>query len=139
MRKLTDRGPCGSSRVRESSGPLLLVRANPASNAESYSGRIARTVRAAHAGDWILYTFSEPVQCGTIEIGTGHLHLRRCLFLKGRMEISYDGKEFTESVPLHEGSARFAPKRPVRAVRIVAEGNSDAENNVVVQAPKIIK
>lgn len=112
---------------------------NPASNAESYSGRIARTVRAAHAGDWILYTFSEPVQCGTIEIGTGHLHLRRCLFLKGRMEISYDGKEFTESVPLHEGSARFAPKRPVRAVRIVAEGNSDAENNVVVQAPKIIK
>lgn len=112
---------------------------NPASNAESYSGRIARTVRAAHAGDWILYTFSEPVQCGTIEIGTGHLHLRRCLFLKGRMEISYDGKAFTESVPLHEGSARFAPKRPVRAVRIVAEGNSDAENNVVVQAPKIIK
>lgn len=112
---------------------------NPASNAESYSGRIARTARAAHAGDWILYTFSEPVQCGTIEIGTGHLHLRRCLFLKGRMEISYDGKEFTESVPLHEGSARFAPKKPVLAVRIVAEGNSDAENNVVVQAPKIIK
>lgn len=112
---------------------------NPASNAESYSGRIARTVRAAHAGDWILYTFSEPVQCGTIEIGTGHLHLRRCLFLKGRTEISYDGKEFTESVPLHEGSARFAPKKPVLAVRIVAEGNSDAEDNVVVQAPKIIK
>ena len=112
---------------------------NPASNAESYSGRIARTTRAAHAGDWILYTFAEPVGCGTIEVGTGHLHLRRCLFLKGRMEISYDGKAFTESVPLHEGSARFAPKKPVLAVRIVAEGNSDAENNVVVQAPKIIK
>lgn len=110
---------------------------NPASNAESYSGRIARTVRAAHAGDWILYTFSEPVRCSGIEIGTGHLHLRRCLFLKGRTEISYDGKEFTESVPLHEGSARFAPKRPVRAVRIVAEGNSDAEDNVVVQSPTI--
>lgn len=110
---------------------------NPASNAESYSGRIARTVRAAHAGDWILYTFAEPVGCGTIEVGTGHLHLRRCLFLKGRMEISYDGKAFTESVPLHEGSARFAPKKPVRAVRIVAEGNSDAEDNVVVQSPTI--
>lgn len=110
---------------------------NPASNAESYSGRIARTTRAAHAGDWILYTFAEPVKCASISLRTGHLHLRRCLFLKGRMEISYDGKVFAESIPLHDGGAVFEPERPVCAVRITAEGNSDAEDNVVIQSPVI--
>lgn len=112
---------------------------NPASNAESYSGRISRTTRAARSGDWILYTFEEPVECSSIEVQTGHLHLRRCLFLDGHMEVSYDGLTFTGSVPLTDGGATIRPGRPVRAVRVTADGNSDAEDNVVVQSPKIIE
>lgn len=110
---------------------------NPIENAATYSNKIARTTRAAHAGDWIAYSFAEPMSCRKIEVQTGHIHLRRCLFLAGHVEISEDGKTFVRAAELHNGGAVICPDKPLTAIRIVADGNSDAEDNVVIQSLKI--
>ena len=107
---------------------------NPIENAASYSNRIARTTRAAHAGDWILYTFAEPLTCRRIEVQTGHIHLRRCHFLAGYTELSYDGTTFTRVADLADGGAVICPDRPVKAVRLIATSRSDAEDNVVISS-----
>lgn len=105
---------------------------NPIENAASYSNRIARTTRAAHAGDWILYTFAEPLSCRRIEVQTGHIHLRRCHLLAGYAELSYDGTTFTRVADLADGGAVICPDRPVKALRLTATSRSDAEDNVVI-------
>lgn len=105
---------------------------NPIENAASYSNRIARTTRAAHAGDWILYTFAEPLSCRRIEVQTGHIHLRRCHFLAGYAELSYDGTTFTRVADLADGGAVICPDRPVKALRLTATSRSDTEDNVVI-------
>lgn len=110
---------------------------NPIANAAKYSNSIARTTRAAHRGDWIRYDFAEPVSCREIKAQTGHIHLYRCLFLDGHVEISYDGDKFVRAAELHNGGAVIRPEKPVKSVRIVADGNSDAEDNVVIQSLKI--
>ena len=110
---------------------------NPIANAAKYTNSIARTTRAAHSGDWIRYDFAEPVSCREIKAQTGHIHLYRCLFLDGHVEISYDGDKFVRAAELHNGGAVIRPEKPVKSVRIVADGNSDAEDNVVIQSLKI--
>ncbi len=105
---------------------------NPIENAASYSNKIARTTRAAHSGDWILYTFAEPLSCRRIVAQTGHIHLRRCHFLAGYAELSYNGNTFTRIADLTDGGATICPDRPVKAVRLVATSRSDAEDNVVI-------
>lgn len=110
---------------------------NPITNAAKYSNSIARTTRAAHAGDWIRYDFAEPVACREIKAQTGHIHLYRCLFLAGHVEISYDGDKFVRTAELHNGGAIICPEKPVKSVRIVADGNSDAEDDVVIQSLRI--
>lgn len=110
---------------------------NPITNAAKYSNSIARTTRAAHSGDWIKYDFAEPVACREIKAQTGHIHLYRCLFLSGYVEISYDGERFVRAAELHNGGATIRPDKPVKSVRIVADGNSDAEDDVVIQSLKI--
>ena len=110
---------------------------NPIANAAKDTNSIARTTRAAHSGDWIRYDFAEPVSCREIKAQTGHIHLYRCLFLDGHVEISYDGDKFVRAAELHNGGAVIRPEKPVKSVRIVADGNSDAEDNVVIQSLKI--
>ena len=63
--------------------------------------------------------------------------MRRCLFLAGHVEISEDGKTFVRAAELHNGGAVICPDKPLTAIRIVADGNSDAEDNVVIQSLKI--
>ena len=112
-------------------------KSNPIENAATYSNRIARTTRAAHAGDWIQYTFAQPLSCRQIEAQTGHIHLCRCHFLAGYVEVSSDGQTFTRVADLVDGGAVFAPHEKIRAVRICATSRSDAEDNVVIQSLKI--
>lgn len=110
---------------------------NPITNAAKYTNSIARTTRAAHTGDWIRYDFAEPVACREIKAQTGHIHLYRCLFLDGHVDVSYDGENFVRAAELHNGGATIHPDKPVKSVRIIADGNSDAEDNVVIQSLRI--
>ena len=109
----------------------------PISNAAKYTNSIARTTRAAKAGDWIEYRFTEPLTCREIEAQTGHIHLRRCHFLKGYVEVSYDGKSFVRVAELTDGGAIIRPTAAVVAVKITATDRSDAENQIVIQSLKI--
>ena len=110
----------------------------PLTNPAKYTNSIARTTRAAKSGDWIEYRFDEPVACREITLQTGHVHLRRCLFLKGYVEILYDGGNWQRIAELHDGGATVKPLGKVRAIKATATHRSDAEDNVVI-GPLIIK
>ena len=104
----------------------------PLTNPAKYTNSIARTTRAAKSGDWIEYRFAEPISCREIVVQTGHIHLRRCLFLAGYTEVCYDGKSWVRTNELSDGGAIIRPTAKVHAVRVVATTRSDAENNVVI-------
>ncbi|MBO7342881.1 MAG: glycosyl hydrolase family 20, partial [Alistipes sp.] len=109
----------------------------PYSNAEGY-GRIARTSRVGVEGDWILYTFEEPVVCRRMEIATGNLQLPRFIFTAGYMELSYDGEHFERVAELKGGAAAIEnPRRGIKAVRLVCTQSGNGENFVTVQEPKV--
>lgn len=109
----------------------------PYSGAEGY-GRIARTSRAADVGDWILYTFAEPVECRQMEIATGNKQLPRYIFNDGYLEVSYDGKEFEKVCDLVDGRGVVAsPRRAIKAVRVVCTEQGNGARFVTVQAPKV--
>jgi hexosaminidase len=109
----------------------------PLTNAAKYNNSIVRTTRAAKAGDWIEYRFTEPLNCREIEVQTGHIHLRRCHLLKGYVEVSHDGKNFTRTAELFEGGATIKPASALRAIRVVSTDRSDAEDQIVIQSLKI--
>jgi hexosaminidase len=110
---------------------------NPYSNAEGYK-RQARTARACKDGDWILYTFDEPVVCRKIEVPTGYSHLPRLLFNAGYVEVSYDGEKFERVGDLHLGAGVVdAPKKAVKAVRIVCTESGNGADEVIVRAPNV--
>ena len=109
----------------------------PYTNAEGY-GRIARTSRVGRDGDWILYTFAEPVKCRRMEVRTGNLQLPRFIFNGGYMEVSYDGKSFTRVCDLDcGGGAIDNPSKPIKAVRVVCTVNGNGADFVTVQAPMV--
>ena len=110
---------------------------NPYSNAEGYNKQ-ARTARTCKDGDWILYTFDEPVVCRKIEVPTGYSHLPRLLFNAGYIEVSYDGEKFERVGDLHLGAGVVdAPKKAVKAVRIVCTESGNGADEVIVRAPNV--
>ena len=109
----------------------------PIANATKYGNSIVRTTRAAKSGDWIEYRFAKPLKCREIFAQTGHIHLRRCHFLAGYVEVSYDGVNFTRVAELTDGGAAVMGDKEIYALRIVATSRSDAENQVVIQSLKI--
>lgn len=109
----------------------------PYSGAESY-GRISRTSRAADVGDWILYTFAEPVKCRQVEIATGNKQLPRYMFNEGYIEVSYDGEQFERVGELSDGIGIVEhPEAPIKAVRVVCTERGNGARFVTVQAPKV--
>ena len=109
----------------------------PLENVEKYGNKIARTSRPAKRGDWIEYRFAEPLTCREILARTGHIHLRRCHFMKGWVELSYDGTTFERVADLSDGGAVVKPRQGVMVLRIVADSRSDAEPDVVIQPLQI--
>lgn len=104
---------------------------------ESYKG-LAHTTRCAKEGDWIEFRFEEPIKASYIKIATGHRHLRRCLIYKGHIEICYDGKEFLRGGNLYNGYFILRPRnKPIHAIRIIADGISDANSKVIIQPLEI--
>jgi hexosaminidase len=104
--------------------------------AQSY-GRIARTSRSCKEGDWVQFTFAQPVECRRMQVATGNFQLPRFIFEQGYAEISYDGKSFESAGRLDCGEITIVPKSKVYALRIVTDGLSDAEPSVIIQPLKI--
>lgn len=108
----------------------------PYANVETYK-TFARTTRACRQGDWILYTFDEPVACREILLQTGHRHLPKTIVTTGDVCVSYDGEEFVKCGELEKGAFTLHPNRPVRALRIVSTCDDNGCSFVTIQPPQI--
>lgn len=109
----------------------------PISNCELYKG-VSRTTRAAKRGDWIEFRFKEPVRASYIKVTTGYAYMYRRLITNGHVEVCYDGENFDKAGNLHNGNIILRPKkRELIAIRIVADGVSDAENSIMIQPLEI--
>lgn len=105
--------------------------------AEGY-GRIARTVRAADVGDWVMFTFESPVECRRMKVATGNFQLPRFIFENGYVEISYDGIAFERVGELECGMFYIeSPARAIKAVRITCTSRGNGAAWVSVQPPMI--
>jgi hexosaminidase len=115
----------------------------PATRCQAYEQsrhKMTRTARAVKKGDWLLYSFDEPIKCSYIRVATGMPHLHKCLIYNGYVEVSYNGTNFVKAGDIVNGECAVRPKRnkPVHAVRLMANGISDAERYVIIQ-PLVIK
>ena len=90
------------------------------------------TSREIGDGDYIMFTFDEPVECRSIGMCTGYYTLAVYGILNGYIEYSYDGEEY------HRGNrfeydaidgyrAYCHPEKPVKSVRIMIDGMSEHE------------
>ena len=72
-----------------------------------------------------------------IKITMGYKHLYRRLIYKGYVEVCYDGENFVRIGNLSNGLLVLRPKEEIHAIRVVADGISDAEEYVIVQPLEI--
>ncbi len=93
--------------------------------------------RGAKLGDWVLYTFEEPLDCYSIELRTGYSHTTNWYVHEGYVEVSYDGVNFEKAEDLWYGYAVLHPKKGVRALRLVVTGNETRDYTVI--QPLIVK
>jgi hexosaminidase len=101
-------------------------------------GRLARTSRTCNVGDWIQFTFAEPVDCRCMQIATGNFQLPRFIFEHGYAEISYDGVEFLRAGDIHNGMFIIDnPPLPIKAVRLVSTSQGNGAKFVSIQPPTI--
>lgn len=105
--------------------------------AEGY-GRLARTVRAADVGDWVMFTFDAPVMCRRMKVATGNFQLPRYIFENGYVEISYDGAAFERVGELVCGAFYIeSPQRAIKAVRITSTSRGNGAEWVSIQPPTV--
>lgn len=105
--------------------------------AEGY-GRIARTTRAGDVGDWVMFTFDQPVSCRRMKVATGNFQLPRFTFENGYVEVSYDGTTFERVGELECGMFYIEyPARPIKAVRITCTSRGNGAAWVSIQPPTI--
>jgi hexosaminidase len=105
--------------------------------AEGY-GRIARTTRAGDVGDWVMFTFEQPLSCRRMKIATGNFQLPRFIFENGYVEISYDGVAFERVGELDCGMFYIEyPARAIKAVRITCTSRGNGAEWVSIQPPTI--
>ena len=105
--------------------------------AEGY-GRLARTTRAGDVGDWVMFTFEQPVSCRRMKVATGNFQLPRYTFENGYVEVSYDGETFERVGELDCGVFVIEyPARPIKAVRITCTSRGNGAGWVSIQPPTI--
>ncbi|TDE47963.1 beta-N-acetylhexosaminidase [Flavobacterium sp. GT3P67] len=90
-------------------------------NIESY----LRTANPCVNGDWILFTFANPVLSSKIDVLTGIPHHPRFIVNDGYVEYSYNGIDFEKGDSFNYGNASIYPKKAVKAVRIVITGTNN--------------
>ena len=108
----------------------------PLERCATYKGDAA-TTRAAKAGDWVEFTFKEPLKASYIKVTMGYKHLYRRLIYKGHVEVSYDGQNFVRLGNLLNGLFVLHPQEDIYALRVVSDGISDAEEYVIIQPLEI--
>ena len=108
----------------------------PLERCATYKGDAA-TTRAAKTGDWVEFTFKEPLEAFYIKVTMGYKHLYRRLIYNGHVEVSYDGKTFVREGNLLNGLYILRPKENIYAIRVVSDGISDAEEYVIIQPLEI--
>lgn len=107
------------------------------SGVETYS-RLSRTSRAGKQGDWVLYTFHEPVKCRRMRICTGNVQTPRYLFNAGYLEVSYDGENFERVGDLEYGCCTIEnPSKAIKAVRVVCTQTGNGARFVTLQVPQV--
>ena len=105
--------------------------------AENY-GRLARTTRAGDVGDWVMFTFEEPVKCRRMKVATGNFQLPRYIFENGCVEVSFDGDDFIYMGDLECGMFVIEyPQNPIKAVRITCTSHGNGAKLVSIQPPTI--
>lgn len=101
-------------------------------------GRLARTARTCNVGDWIQFTFAQPVDCRRMQVATGNFQLPRFIFEQGYAEISYDGVEFLRAGDIENGMFVIDnPTLPIKAVRLVCTSQGNGAKYVSIQPPTI--
>ncbi len=99
----------------------------PVTNAEKYNfSKHWRVDRRSQAGDWVLYTFKEPVECGKITVESGIPNITFYSVTYGHVEYSYNGTDFIKGDKFVNGIAVIKPEQKVKAVKICVTGMSDA-------------
>ena len=102
-------------------------------------GRLARTARTCDAGDWVQFTFTQPVVCRRMQVATGNFQLPRFIFEQGYAEVSYDGKTFVRLGNLENGMYIIEnPSQPIKAVRLVCTSRGNGAKYVSIQPPTIL-
>ena len=101
-------------------------------------GRLARTTRAGDIGDWVLFTFDQPVECRKMKVATGNFQLPRYIFENGYAEVSYDGIHFEYAGELEGGIYYIErPKQAIKAVKIICTSQGNGSSWVSIQPPTI--
>lgn len=101
----------------------------PLSNAEDYNfNTYSRSKRNIGNGDWVLYSFTEPVECSKITIEVGIPNITAYGLTDGHIEYSYDGLNFKRGENFTDNIAVIKPLKAVKAVKIVTDGYSDGSN-----------
>jgi hexosaminidase len=85
-----------------------------------------RVNRRSNAGDYVLYKFKEPVECGKITVETGIPNITFYSCTEGHVEYSYNGTDFIKGDDFVLGIATIRPEDKVKSVKIVFTGMSDA-------------
>ena len=99
---------------------------------------LARTTRAADVGDWVMFTFAEPVECRRMKVSTGNFQLPRYTFENGFVEVSYDGHTFERVGDIECGGLVIeSPKRAIKCVRITSTSRGNGAEWVSIQPPTI--
>ncbi len=122
------RRPLQQLLQREHPGPLRTAGAVPGA---------AWTTRTCRRGDWMLFTFEQPVRCREIHLQTGffppaegHSELRNGRNILRRRDLSAGGE-------LTAGACRLHPDRPVRAIRVTSGCDGNGDPRVIIQPLRI--
>lgn len=98
----------------------------PLSKLEDYNiETYLRTAVPCANGDWILYTFTNPVAASKIDVLTGIPHHPRFIINDGHVEYSYNGIDFEKGDRFDYGNTSIYPKKTVKAVKIIITGTNN--------------
>ena len=99
----------------------------PMSNITTYNyKKYCRVNRRSQAGDWLEYSFKEPVECSRITVETGIPGITLYDCTEGYVEYTYNGTDYIKGEEFKNGIAVIRPEDKVLAVKIVFTGMSDA-------------
>lgn len=99
-----------------------------------------QTITAPEKGDWILFEFTEPLSCKSIEVNACNGGSLSDPFSDAHVEISYDGRNFSNIGKLDNNDQIIIKniENTVKAVKVVADGPCEFKA-VSIQDLKIVK